>query len=84
VLGKVVGVLHEAFDGNVVGSIAVTKVVTMHKKGHPIPNFTFFIFLLKQKTHSFWWIINLQQAFEKERKNLFGLFRNMQNKSMRK
>ena len=47
--------------------------------------FFYFIFLLlRQRSHSFWWIIKLRQAFEKERKNLFGLFRNMQNKSMRK
>ena len=61
------------------------KVVPRNKKGHTIPNFTFFIFfflLLRQKSRSFWWIINLQQALEKERKNLFGLFRNMRNKSM--
>ena len=52
VLRKVVGLLHGGFDGNVVGSIAVPKVVTKHKKGHThnqILLFLFYFFIVKTK-----------------------------------
>ena len=60
-----------------------TQTQTHTHTHYQILLFLFFVLLLRQRSHLFWWVINLRQAFGKERKDLVGLFRNKQKQSIR-